>query len=175
MALTNDVIAEDLLALANLYSLQDILQNILTNLNFILTGSSGSQITISNANLYQLAAKAYNDATQWTTIAQANNLVDPLVQGGAITQVTVINNGSGYINPVVDIIGNAVIEANLQAVVGVSGEITEIKIVTPGQYLSPVQILVTDVLGRNCMATATLAATLIIPQKSTPSGGVLTV
>lgn len=40
-----------------------------------------TQIIVMNANLFALAAKYYNDATQWIVIAQANGLIDPFVQG----------------------------------------------------------------------------------------------
>lgn len=38
-------------------------------------------ITLMNANLFALAAKYYNDATQWILIARANGLADPFVAG----------------------------------------------------------------------------------------------
>lgn len=38
-------------------------------------------ITVMNANLFELAAKYYQDATQWILIALANSLTDPLVVG----------------------------------------------------------------------------------------------
>lgn len=45
-----------------------------------------TKITVMNANLFALAAKYYQDATQWIVIAQANGLKDPFVAG----QVTLI-------------------------------------------------------------------------------------
>jgi hypothetical protein len=38
-------------------------------------------VTIAGGNLFALAAKYLNDATQWIRIAQANNLSDPVLQG----------------------------------------------------------------------------------------------
>lgn len=38
-------------------------------------------VTVMNANLFTLAAKYYNDATQWILIARANGLSDPFVTG----------------------------------------------------------------------------------------------
>lgn len=40
-----------------------------------------TKITVMNVNLFALAAKYYQDATQWIVIAQANGLNDPFVQG----------------------------------------------------------------------------------------------
>ena len=38
-------------------------------------------ITVAGGNLFALAAKYLNDATQWIRIAQANDLSDPLLHG----------------------------------------------------------------------------------------------
>ncbi len=38
-------------------------------------------ITVVGGNLYQLALQYLNDATQWNRIAQANNLIDPMLTG----------------------------------------------------------------------------------------------
>lgn len=40
-----------------------------------------TKIIVMNANLFALAARYYNDATQWIVIAQANGLSDPFVAG----------------------------------------------------------------------------------------------
>ena len=40
-----------------------------------------TQMTVVGGDLYRIAAQAYGDATQWYRIAQANNLVDPIVPG----------------------------------------------------------------------------------------------
>jgi nucleoid-associated protein YgaU len=42
---------------------------------------SGQVITVAGGNLFQLAAKYLNDATQWIRIAQANSLSDPVIAG----------------------------------------------------------------------------------------------
>jgi nucleoid-associated protein YgaU len=42
---------------------------------------SNRTITVAGGNLFAIAAKYLNDATQWNRIAQANNLLDPVVQG----------------------------------------------------------------------------------------------
>lgn len=46
-----------------------------------------TQISMMNANLFALAAKYYNDATQWILIAQANGLKDPFVPGQAVLRI----------------------------------------------------------------------------------------
>lgn len=39
------------------------------------------KVIVMNANLFALAAKYYNDATQWVVIARANGINDPFVLG----------------------------------------------------------------------------------------------
>lgn len=51
-----------------------------------------TKVTVMNPNLFALAAKYYNDATQWIVIAQANGLTDPFV-AGQIT-LTIPDNAS---------------------------------------------------------------------------------
>lgn len=46
-----------------------------------------TQIIVMNANLFALAAKYYNDATQWIIIAQANRLSDPFVPGQVVLNI----------------------------------------------------------------------------------------
>ncbi len=75
-----NVQAENLEKLNNLYVMQSLLINMETNIYLIEQGSAGEVIQVSNANLFQLAAKYYGDATKWTAIAEANGLTDPVVQ-----------------------------------------------------------------------------------------------
>jgi hypothetical protein len=42
---------------------------------------SSQTITIAGGNLFKLAAKYLQDATQWSRIAQANDLSDPVING----------------------------------------------------------------------------------------------
>lgn len=76
---TNQQKATDINQLSSMYSLASVIRQIQTNISLINTGSNGEIITVNSANLYQLAAEHYNDATQWTTIAEANGLYDPIV------------------------------------------------------------------------------------------------
>lgn len=82
MSEPNNKLATDLGGLANAYILQNLLAQIQDNLNLIQQGAAGIVINVSGGNLYQLAAQYYNDATQWTTIAQANGLDDPFLPVG---------------------------------------------------------------------------------------------
>ena len=82
-ATANDQLATDLQGLSNAYVMQNLLLQLQENLVLIQQGGSGTTIVVNGANLYQLAAQYYNDATQWTTIAKANGLPDPFIPAGA--------------------------------------------------------------------------------------------
>lgn len=47
----------------------------------ILTAVNTPTTTVAGANLMQLAAQLYGDATQWNRIAQLNGLYDFIVTG----------------------------------------------------------------------------------------------
>lgn len=86
MTLPTDQLSDNLDKLSNLYILQSLLVQMQTNIALVSQGADGQKITVNGANLYQLAAQYYGDASLWTTIAKANNLVDPFVPSGtAIT------------------------------------------------------------------------------------------
>lgn len=65
--------------LSNLYSLQATLGRMSTNL--AADGVSGRLVTTAGGDLYHIAAAQYGDATDWTTIARANQLTDPVLPG----------------------------------------------------------------------------------------------
>lgn len=75
-----DLQAIDFEKLNNLYQMRTLLSSMAININLINQGAQGQTILVANANLYQLAAQYYGDATKWTAIAQANGLSDPVVQ-----------------------------------------------------------------------------------------------
>jgi nucleoid-associated protein YgaU len=52
-------------------------------------------ITVAGGNLYALAAKYLNDATQWIRIAQANNLSDPVLNGVVTLTIPPVNAAAG--------------------------------------------------------------------------------
>lgn len=64
---------------ANLYDLDNILARMRVNLNAI--GSSGAEVLTVGADLYAMATTAYGTPSEWVTIAAANGLSDPIVQG----------------------------------------------------------------------------------------------
>ncbi len=179
--LSNNVLATNMEEVGNLFLLQSILTNINTNLALINEGSQGQTIIVNNANLYQLAAQYYSDATQWTTIAEANGLDSPFVSGGQINSIDVTNGGSNYsILPQVNIIGNPLNAdlTNLGSAIAVvdSGIITSIIVLSPGNYMEQPIIEITDASGSGSGATAvaTCMMKLIIPNVSTISDGVFT-
>lgn len=79
MTQTNDVIATEMEQLYALYTLQNILQQIYDNLALISEGATGQVITVNNTSLYALAAQYYGNADDWTVIAEANGLTDPMI------------------------------------------------------------------------------------------------
>ncbi len=52
-------------------------------------------ITVAGGNLFALAAKYLNDATQWIRIAQANNLSDPVLNGVVTLTIPPVNAAAG--------------------------------------------------------------------------------
>lgn len=62
-----------------------ILGRIEVNLTNI--GQSGAQVLTAGGDLYRMAADAYDDPTAWDTIARANGLTDPVLDG--LQQITV--------------------------------------------------------------------------------------
>lgn len=87
-----DQLASSLNQLANCYSMIALMSNMQTNLDLISQGANGVTITVNGANLFQLAAQYYADATLWTSIAAANNLTDPVIQPGTIQTLTIPAN-----------------------------------------------------------------------------------
>lgn len=73
-----------------LYSLQSAASRIQSNLNLIGGGPNVRTVAVGSGTLYDVAAAQYGDAQKWTTIAQANKVVDPQVSG--ITFLTIPNN-----------------------------------------------------------------------------------
>jgi LysM domain len=94
MSLPNDELAVNFTQLSQLYVLQNILIEMQKNIEFIETGQTGQTIYANNINLYQLAAKYYGDATQWTTIAQANGLSDPFIPAGQTVKLIIPSSSS---------------------------------------------------------------------------------
>lgn len=175
MTLSNDVLAQDLLTLSQLYNLQAVLQTMNDNLILIEEGANGKIITGNNLSLFALAAQYYGDAQQWTTIAQANGLVDPYMTGGTIIQINIRNNGQNYVSPVATISGGETIDASVLINV-INGSITSIDVLSGGLYSTLPTITITDSdgFGTGATANAICLAQLVIPQTSINTGGALT-
>jgi hypothetical protein len=52
-------------------------------------------IMVAGGNLFSLAAKYLNDATQWIRIAQVNGLSDPVLQGVSALKIPQMNSTAG--------------------------------------------------------------------------------
>jgi hypothetical protein len=52
-------------------------------------------ITVIGGNLFFIAAKHLNDATQWIRIAQANGLLDPVLSGQKTLVIPDVNVNAG--------------------------------------------------------------------------------
>lgn len=66
---------------ANLDRMQAILKTMLVTTEQTKGTADAPTITVNNANLYDLAARFYGDAAQWTIIADANSIDDPQIYG----------------------------------------------------------------------------------------------
>ena len=102
MALNNEMLASDMTTLSQMYYLNNILEEMYKNIILIEEGAAGTVITVNGGSLFQLAAQYYGDATQWTTIAQANGLIDPQLPAGTPLLLTIPSTGNdqgGVLNP----------------------------------------------------------------------------
>lgn len=144
MSQAMDVQSASLEKLNNLTLMQSLLQNMETNIYLIEQGSTGQIIQVSNANLFQLAAQYYGDATKWTAIAQANGLSDPVVQ--ATITLTLNNNTrlvvAGFVAP----------QQSITVTLTTANPLTNAAMTTTYNY----SILLTDTLATIALALATL-------------------
>ena len=58
-------------------------------------GKGTNSVTQAGGNLYGIAAKAYGDATAWTTLAKANKLSDPQLTGVNTITIPDAPDGAG--------------------------------------------------------------------------------
>jgi nucleoid-associated protein YgaU len=56
---------------------------------------AGAQLATVGGNLYQIAADAYGDPAEWTTIAAANGLTDPVLIGVHMLTIPAQPDGLG--------------------------------------------------------------------------------
>ncbi len=92
-ALTSQLAANQ--QLSALYQLQALLGRMSKNLAAI--SDSENTITVAGGNLFQIAATEYGDATDWTTIAAANGITDPVVVGAETLIIPATADDSGGI------------------------------------------------------------------------------
>ena len=52
-------------------------------------------ITVAGGNLYQIALEQLNDATQWSRIAEANGLIDPVLTGIVTLAIPPVDPNAG--------------------------------------------------------------------------------
>jgi hypothetical protein len=91
-SLTNSVV--NMTQLSDLYSLRSVMGRMGKNLSSVQ--ASGQQVVASGgADLFDLAAQAYGDPAEWSTLARANGLTDPLVPGGSTVLIPSIPDGAG--------------------------------------------------------------------------------
>ncbi|MGN6085784.1 hypothetical protein [Trinickia sp.] len=67
--------------LPELYELRSICARMQSNLPLVSTPTSAKTVTVGGGDLYTLAAFHYGDASQWTKIAAANGITDPMLTG----------------------------------------------------------------------------------------------
>lgn len=69
----------DSMTYQNLYNLKYTLGRIKNNLLLINATPNANSVTVMNTTMFALAAEWYGDAKQWSVIASANNLSDPMI------------------------------------------------------------------------------------------------
>ena len=79
--------------LPQLLNLQSVIGRMGANLGAI--SSAGKTITVAGGSLFDLASKAYGDASAWTTIARANKLTDPALVGVQTLTIPPVSDGGG--------------------------------------------------------------------------------
>lgn len=169
--------AQDLITLNQLNIMHSILQNMNTNIALIESGTIGQVIPVTNANLYQIAAQQYGDATQWTVIADANGLTDPMIEA---TLSLTINNNQMTIDGIpaspqiisfnIDNIDYVYNVMPLDTLISIATNIASL--VFQATSLGNIVIFQSETVILN--ATVLRVINLVIPQQSgIPSGGVL--
>lgn len=81
-----NTLAENEIAKIRCYKLQAILEIIIKNINLIKDSPNSLVVTVSKANLFDLALQYYGDINYWVTIAEANKLTTNRIN----TQMTIV-------------------------------------------------------------------------------------
>jgi nucleoid-associated protein YgaU len=71
--------AQDELTQIQCYQLQAVLERMIKNIQLINSAPNAIFLTVSNANLFNLALQYYGDTDYWVTIAEANSLTSNLI------------------------------------------------------------------------------------------------
>lgn len=61
----------------------------------LITATAPRAITVTNSNLFAVAASELNDATQWDRIARLNGMTDPFFTGTITLTIPPINTAAG--------------------------------------------------------------------------------
>lgn len=81
--------------MGNLLNMSGLLGRLSNNIGAASGGAS--TVAVGGGNLFDLAAKNYGDPTQWTTIASANGITDPMITGAANLQIPALPDAGGGI------------------------------------------------------------------------------
>ncbi len=83
--------------MGNLLQLDGLLGRMNNNIG-VATGGA-TTVPVGGGNLFDTAAKQYGDPTQWTTIANANNIADPFNVVPGTLQIPAMRDTSGGVLP----------------------------------------------------------------------------
>ncbi|HEV2917559.1 MAG TPA: hypothetical protein VGW78_07500 [Candidatus Babeliales bacterium] len=176
--------AQNLQTLNNLYLMQSLLTNMQTNVYLIAQGATGQTITVNYANLFQLAAQYYGDATLWTAIAEANGLSDPVVQATVTLTLNPMNQNQvivgGFVEEgqiaeiaITQLGGTANYSYSVQATDTLNTIAQNLAKIIPGATYSG--NIITLVGYRSISLNVYRFLTLTIPQNAPAQGGILNV
>ena len=67
----------------------------MTDIPILQTSQPTKTITVISGNLFDIAARELNDATQWTRIAILNKMTDPFFTGVKTLRIPSVNADAG--------------------------------------------------------------------------------
>lgn len=173
--------AADFEKLNNLYQMRSLMFAMARNINLISQGAQGQTIIVANANLYQLAAQYYGDATKWTAIAQANGLSDPVVQPtifvalDAFLQLvftgTIVTPQNIIINLTTESEGSVIYTYDVINGQSIHQLVVAISLLIPGSSATGNLLILPTFISVNVKVQKFVS--LVIPQTAPDSGGIL--
>ena len=146
----------------------NVVQNGTAALKFVGTRLKGSVALRNDQNITKI--ELTNPGVGYTTVPTVNITDSTGVNATAvariststISNVTIVNGGSGYLNPSVEVVGGGGGGTSLQAVV-TGGVITSVIILQTGQgYTTVPTLVITDAAGTGAQLTAVLSGSPII-------------